>query len=186
MYESPPRYLTLDEFFGNAGDAGAGRELIDGEIQVARPPSPTHATVVANLGACLGTRISPPRWIAPSAGIRPAGHVDTYYRFDLAVTASPPVPAAPALSAPLLLIHVLSAHSALRDHDMKLPDVRRLPTLRELVIVSAARRRVEIWRRDDLGWRIEEANGGGSVRFESLGLDIPLDEIYQDSGLPPG
>lgn len=58
--------------------------------------------------------------------------------------------------------------------------------MREYVLVDQEIARIDIYhRRDDGAWAVDAAVGvGGTVRLRSLGIDLPLAEVYAGVDLP--
>lgn len=89
------------------------------------------------------------------------------------------------IAYPLLVVEVLSPSTALYDQNGKFDLYRRIPTLREYALVdSIAARWVEVRRKDDTGaWSSTVYSGARSVTFDTVGLTLPMDAIYEDSDL---
>ena len=57
---------------------------------------------------------------------------------------------------------------------------RRLPSLREYVLISQRERRLEVYRRDGRRWLLEEYGPGDRLPLSSLAIELAVDEIYID------
>lgn len=58
---------------------------------------------------------------------------------------------------------------------------RRIPSLREYVLVSQDEPLIEVFRRTDTGsWELIEARAGSRIELRSLGVTIDVDAIYAD------
>jgi Uma2 family endonuclease len=86
---------------------------------------------------------------------------------------------------PTLLIEVLSPSTAQYDQNGKFDLYRQIPTLREYVLIDSANSRwVEVRRKDDAGlWSSTVYSGAENVLFDTVGLTVPMDAIYEDSDL---
>lgn len=82
---------------------------------------------------------------------------------------------------PLVLIEVLSESTESYDRGAKSSQYRKLPTLRELVLVSSMGVQVEHYhRRDDDQWGFwETTDCTASLSLASVGIAVPLAEIYR-------
>jgi len=112
-----------------------------------------------------------------------------FYYADLVITCERMKLTDMHVSAPCLLIEVLSPSTATVDRREKLIAYRQLPTLHEYLIVDQDRMHVEVYRRDTSGvWpsdEFEEINGiadltlhslpGGDVRFSPESIYRGLD-----------
>jgi Uma2 family endonuclease len=87
---------------------------------------------------------------------------------------------------PVVVVEVLSPSTATTDRGGKLPDYRSVPSVQEILLVSSWERRVEHWRRTPDGWAVTERGGDAVLRLETLGIELPLDGVYEgvDLGAP--
>lgn len=84
-----------------------------------------------------------------------------------------------AIANPTVLVEVLSDSTEAHDRGAKAGHYRRLPSLREYVLVSQSERRVEVQRRNERGvWELHFFGPGERLEFSSLGVSIPVDAIY--------
>jgi Uma2 family endonuclease len=91
-----------------------------------------------------------------------------------------------ACTNPSALFEVLSASTEAYDRGEKFAHYRRLPTLREYVLVAQDRVRIEQFtRREDGGWLLREHGPGAVLRLEVLGIDLAVDEVYEGVALTP-
>jgi Uma2 family endonuclease len=83
---------------------------------------------------------------------------------------------------------VLSESTEAYDRGGKFAHYRRLPSLRDYVLVSQQERRIEIFHREDGGrWVLLEATQGGQIEVASLGGSLVVDEVYRGVNVPaPG
>ncbi|WP_437822017.1 Uma2 family endonuclease [Sorangium sp. So ce1078] len=84
-----------------------------------------------------------------------------------------------AVVNPLVLVEVLSDSSEAYDRGEKFAHYRRIPSLKEYVLVSQAHRRIEVFRRnEDSSWTLHEAGPGERARLASIDGVLDVDEIY--------
>ena len=79
---------------------------------------------------------------------------------------------------PTLLVEVLSDSTEAYDRGNKFKLYRGLDSLREYLLVSQQTRSVEVFRRDDAGWRIVEPDGEGRVVLTSIGAELDVAAVY--------
>ena len=92
-----------------------------------------------------------------------------------------------SLDDPILVVEVLSPSTETTDRREKLAAYRRLPTLREYVLVNQDSQQVEIYRRQgDIGWLYLSYEAGETVELASVALDVPIAEWYTGTGIPAG
>lgn len=91
---------------------------------------------------------------------------------------------ADALVNPGVLVEVLSDSTEADDRGEKFAHYRRIPSLREYVLVSQRTPRIEVYRRDGDEWILAEATSGGRAVIPSLGVELSVDEVYRDPSAP--
>lgn len=78
-----------------------------------------------------------------------------------------------------MLVEVLSDTTEAYDRGAKAAHYRRIPSLREYVLVSQVEPLVEVYRRAESGrWELLEARGGDEVELGSLGVRIEVTALY--------
>jgi Uma2 family endonuclease len=88
---------------------------------------------------------------------------------------------------PTTIIEVLSPSTEAYDRGNKFAHYRRLPSLREYVLVAQDRVRVERYTRQGDEWLLTELNRLEDVlRLESIACAVPLSEIYAKVAFPGG
>lgn len=84
-----------------------------------------------------------------------------------------------AITNPTVLVEVLSPSTEKDDRTDKWAHYRRLPSLREFVLVASEEHRVEVYRREERGWHYLELTTG-ALELSSLGISIDIDALYRD------
>jgi Uma2 family endonuclease len=183
MAQPAEKRWTVEEFL--AWDDGTDRryELVDGQIVAMAPPSEGHGTIVANLTIGIGRQLRTPCRVVGEAGVVPPDRDDTYHQADLLVTCSPPERGRSHPVDPVLIVEVLSPSTAVHDRGRKVEDYSRLPSVREILLVSSEERRVRYWRREESRWIVEDLIGEAELRLETVPDPIPLTAIYEGSGV---
>lgn len=88
---------------------------------------------------------------------------------------------AQAVINPIVLVEVLSDSTEAYDRGEKFAHYRRIPSLREYILLSQRERRIEVHRLNASGhWELHEAVGGESIELTSLGCRLTVDEVYRD------
>lgn len=87
-----------------------------------------------------------------------------------------------AIINPVLLVEVLSDSTEAYDRGEKSAHYRRIPGLREIVLVSQKSPLVEVHRKNSKGnWElVAEAGKGERVELESVGVAVDVDAIYRN------
>jgi Uma2 family endonuclease len=88
-----------------------------------------------------------------------------------------------ALRALLLIAQVLSDSTAAFDRGAKFAAYRRLASLQEYLLVDVEARRLELFRREPVGWVLHEPEGEADaaiLRLASIGLDLTAQDTFGD------
>jgi Uma2 family endonuclease len=85
-----------------------------------------------------------------------------------------------SISNPVVIVEILSDATEAEDRGEKFAHYRRLASLREYVLVSQRARRLEVYRRRDERWLLDEAGTGETLRLESIDVVLSVDEVYRD------
>jgi Uma2 family endonuclease len=87
-----------------------------------------------------------------------------------------------AATNPVLIVEVLSDSTEADDRGEKFAHYRRLPSLREYLLVSQREARLEAYyKNDDGAWTLAEAGAGQFLQLRSLaGVRLDVDAIYRD------
>jgi Uma2 family endonuclease len=171
-------YLELEEA------SNVKHEYFGGEIYAMAGGTPDHAALAMNLGGALLllARGRPCRVFSSDLRIRVlATGLATYP--DVTVVCGPlerdPESRVTAIN-PVLVAEVLSDSTEDYDRGDKLEHYKKVPSLRECLLISHRETRVELWRRGDAdAWVRHEVGAGGRIRLESLDGEISVDDIYR-------
>lgn len=86
-----------------------------------------------------------------------------------------------AIANPTVIVEVLSESTEGYDRGEKFRYYRRIPSLKEYVLVSQHEPLVEVWRRAGEGWVPVEHGPGETARLESLEASIDVDALYANA-----
>jgi len=186
MATSAPRRLDLDEFLAFEGERDTRYQLVRGVVRAMAPAQAVHGELVALLARLIGNRLKRPCRVITEAGIKPAHRDDTYWQADLAVTCAPRQPGEIYLTAPVLVIEVLSPSTAGIDRTFKLDDYRAMASVQDILLVATDRPRIEHWQRAGDFWQVRDLGPGAVFQVAALGVEMALDELYADLLLGEG
>ncbi len=84
-----------------------------------------------------------------------------------------------AIVNPVVLVEVLSDSTEAYDRNEKLAHYRRIPSLRDYLLVSQHERRVEHYQRNENGtWTLRDVGAGDAVTLSSIGCVVAVDAPY--------
>jgi Uma2 family endonuclease len=175
---TPEEYLALEE------KADGRSEYLDGVILAMAGGSLNHARITGNVNRFLSANLGENcESLTTDIKIR----VENYRRFyypDVFVLCGEPEfygNRDDTITNPALIVEVLSDSTEARDRGEKLLAYRSLDSLREYVLISQNKPIVEQYARDDKGNWLHRATIGlkSVVKFESVGVELSLEEIYR-------
>lgn len=185
-------YISIAQFWEMETASDIRHEYLNGRIYAMAGGTPNHSSVIFNLSGaiyarlrghpCSGSNSDQLVKIARS-GLR------TYP--DISVACPPKEFDADepnALLNPVLIVEVLSPSTQNYDRTEKWEHYRRIPTLRDYLLVSSERVRVEhLHRNEQNQWILWTGIERDEIlNVAELNLEIPLDEIYEGLELPSG
>ncbi len=183
-----PMRMSVPEFL--AWEPGDGRawQLVDGEPQAMAPASRTHGTLQGELGSLIRNHLraqGSPCALVVTPGVVPHVNASINMRVpDLAVTCSPYEAEEAALTAPVLIVEILSPSNQAETW-ANVWAYATIPSVREILVLKSAAIGAEILRRSDDGsWpREPERLAEGELLLSSIGLPLPLADLYAGTRL---
>lgn len=161
-------------------------EYVAGHVYAMAGAGKAHNIIALNIAARLRSQLrgTPCRSYIADMKVRVARD-QAYYYPDVIVTCSDQDTAADApkdyLTAPSLIVEVLSAGTETVDRREKMRAYATLESLQEYVLVESRSRRVEIYRKLPAGgWEQWILSPGEPVRLDSVDLTLEFSEIYED------
>jgi Uma2 family endonuclease len=86
-----------------------------------------------------------------------------------------------AVINPTLLVEVPSDTTEAYDRGAKAAHYRRIPSLKEYVLVAQDEERIDVYRRSQRGsWKPFEARSGAHLELDSLGIQLNVDAVYEN------
>ena len=189
----PRRRYTAEEYLA-IDDAADGRyEFRDGEILAMSGAIFPHVLITSNLGRHVGNRLAGTPCVALTVDMRVRAVRNRRYSYpDVSVVCGVPQFDPPdrqvTLVNPQIVFEVLSESTEVSDRGEKFTRYRQMASLQEYVLVAQDRPQVEpFYRQPDGGWLIGQVVHGldGLLRLRSLGVDLPLSDVYERVTFPP-
>ena len=177
--------MTYAEYMACEEASVEKHEFLNGEVFAMAGGTPEHAALAAAftlaLGKALGDR--PCRLFSSDLRVRiQATGLTTYPDLSVACgKAEVDAEDSHALVNPVLIIEVLSDGTEAYDRGEKAAHYRHIPSLKEYVLVSQHRPRIEVYRRNEAGrWELYEYERGASCELVSVGVSVNVDDVYRD------
>ncbi len=162
-------------------------EFYQGEVFAMVGGRRVHGRVVSNIGGELRSRLkgSPCQVFAESMKVQIGA--DTVLYPDVFVTCDNADLATDLIfRSPTLVIEVLSPNTQSYDRSQKFALYRRIASLREYILVDPETSRVDGFRRDEKGqWVLHDMSDGSDLEAASIGVSVPLAEVFDGVDPPP-
>jgi len=181
-YISPEEYLKAEEL------SPIKHEYRNGEVYAMAGASNTHVLIAGNLFALLRNHIRGSGCRAYISDTKiDIKTINTYYYPDLAVSCDQrDRQFNNFLRHPCLIIEVLSPTTEAFDRGDKFADYRQLESLREYVLISQNKMRIDCFRRNAEGnWVLYSYSNGDEIYLESIDFRCLVAAVYEDVSFTP-
>jgi Uma2 family endonuclease len=188
MAELALKELTVDEFLRWAEGTDERYELFSGHPVAMAPPGGRHSLLATALGGEIRSALRPrrPCRVYTEVGIFLPDRNDAFYVADLAATCVP-LGQDGWIRDPFLIIEILSPSTTRSDFQSKAPDYRRIPSVKEILLIDSMSLFAEVLRRDGDRWITELVRGtNGMLSLDTVPLRIPIAELYDGVPLSDG
>ncbi len=168
-------YLILDRNSKNAR-----YEYLDGELRVFAGGNNYHSAIIANLTGILGRWLeNSPCWVF-NTDIRLQISESRYVHPDVTVSCDErDQELDDMIHYPCLVIEVLSPTTEASDRGEKLFYYQECPTIQEYVLVDSQSIRIEVYHREEDGWKHHTDGPESTVTLEGLGIQFPINAVYR-------
>lgn len=184
LKEKKTKYYTPEEYLAMEEKAEFRSEYDNGIITAMAGGSLDHARIIGNIDRSISSKLNKDcESITTEVKIRVESYRKFYYP-DVFVFCGKPnfyQKRNDTITNPILIVEVLSDSTEAKDRGEKMLAYRTLDSLREYVLVSRDKPIVEQFIKNTDGNWIHKATIGlkSIVKFESIGIELTLEEIYQ-------
>lgn len=197
MSTAEKRRLTAAEYLAIESTGEIRHEFLDGEMFAMSGGSLWHNLIKDNFARAVANRLAGGTCRVVTSDQRLKVDATGLYTYpDVLVFCGPPVMedgVHHTLTNAILVAEVLSDSTEKYDRGIKFGHYRRLDTLQEYLLIAQDRFSVEVFQRQDAGsnagsdaWLLSAAaEREAEVRLSSLGITVPLTEIYAGVEFPP-
>ncbi len=197
MSTAEKRRLTAAEYLAIESTSEIRHEFLDGEMFAMSGGSLWHNLIKDNFARAVANRLSGGTCRVVTSDQRLKVDATGLYTYpDVLVFCGPPVMedgVHHTLTNASLVAEVLSNSTEKYDRGIKFSHYRRLDTLQEYLLIAQDRFSVEVFQRQHAGsssagndaWLLSAAaEREAEVRLSSLGITVPLAEIYAGVEFP--
>ncbi len=182
MSEAARAKLSYDDYLALERGSDQKHEYLDGVARAMAGGTIEHARLTSRFDRLLGAALEGRRCATFSADAKirvDASNRTTYADVTVVCGTLERSSVDPeAIANPGVIVAVLSPSTEAYDRGEKFRHYRRLPSLREYVLVSQEQALVEVWRREGDAWRPIDHGPGDVVRLDSIDVDIAIDDLY--------
>jgi Uma2 family endonuclease len=180
---TPQEYLSLER------KSLTKHEYHDGEISAMAGTTREHSLIGGNLARAIGNQFEDRPCEVHTSDLRVSVSEPGVYTYPdvVAVCGEPRFldNELDTLLNPTVIAEVLSESTEAYDRGAKFRNYRRIPSLREYVLVAQDRMSVERYTRQGDDWIFSElTEPDQALRLESIGCDVPLKAIYSKVQFP--
>jgi Uma2 family endonuclease len=189
MSTVPKRLLTPAEYLACERAAEHKSEFYAGEMFAMPGASRSHSLICSSLVAFLRRRLRSFGCEVHGSDMRvKVSNTGLYTYPDVSVVCGDiqfDDEHEDVLRNPCVIVEVLSKSTERRDRGWKFQQYRKLPSLREYLLVAQERAAVErFWRHSEGSFEFDDVEGlDGVLRLKTVELDLPLREVYLDVAL---
>lgn len=187
---APQPFFDAQAYLAWEAEQSTKHEYHDGEVFAMAGASDAHVTVAGNVYMALRNHLrgSPCSVFISDMKLR-VEEGNAFFYPDIFVTcAESDRGHSHSKSAPVLVVEVLSPATSAYDRGAKFAAYRKLPTLREYALIDPERLSLDLFRRegDSKRWVLHPIEAGGQVEWASVGLQVPLEALYEDVPMTTG
>ncbi|HZR42462.1 MAG TPA: Uma2 family endonuclease [Ktedonobacteraceae bacterium] len=168
-------YLILDR-----NSKEARYEYFEGELRMLAGGSTYHSMITANLTGILYGLLSNSSCRVYSADIRLQLSESRYVYADVTISCDErDQELGDMICYPCVVIEVLSPSTEATDRGKKFLYYRECSTVQEYIMVDSQSVLIEVYRREEDGWKLHTFGPGSIVKLESLNVQFPVDAVYR-------
>jgi Uma2 family endonuclease len=181
MTQPLPKPWTVEEFLAWERRQPERYEFVGGVIRMMVGGSNAHTIIKDNLVTALRARLHGQPCRALGEGPKVVTATATMYP-DAIVVCGPIDLAEDQVRAPTVVVEVLSRSTEDHVRGAKWVAYRDLGSLQHYVLIAQDVRRVEVYSRKVKSWSLRVLEPPDMVALPAIGVQLSLDEIYEDSG----
>jgi len=181
--------FSQEEYLQWEKDTDSKHEFFRGEIFAMSGASRRHNKLFSNLFIEIGVRLKGKPCQPYGSDMRIHIPQNTLYTYpDISIICGEPIMSETdqdSIIEPKVIIEILSRSTKNYDRGDKFKLYRDIPSLKEYLLVDSDSISIEAFRINDKGnWELEEIkSAGGLLNIPSVGVEIPLTDIYNGSKL---
>ena len=170
-------FISEAEYLAGERISEIKHEYIDGEVYAMAGASRSHNIIASTIARKFGNHLENTPCITFSSDMKVKAE-DCFFYPDVSVVCDDKQGDDYFTEAPLIIVEVMSKSTRRRDKSTKFQAYKTLLSLQEYVLIDQDYVEIEVCRRSE-NWFPTRYFLGDEVRFESIGLTLPVADIYQ-------
>ena len=170
------KYISEAEYLEGEEHALIKHEYIEGEVWAMAGASLRHNIITSTVSRHFGNHLEGTRCTAVSSDLKVKTN-DCFFYPDVVVLCVDENEHNYFTDKPLIIVEVLSRNTRKIDQTIKMAAYKTLSSLQEYVLIEQDFAEVEVCRRNN-NWISERYFLGDDVTFESIGLTLSVEAIY--------
>lgn len=182
-------YFSPDEYLKMERASERKHEYYNGFVEAMSGASLKHSRIERNISTRIGSFLDGKKceWLPSNIRVSTPGR-DAYLYPDITIICGEPEledDKFDTLLNPTVIFEILSPSTRKNDLTYKLSYYKQISSLREYIMIDSIKRAIYLYRRQPNGsWQPEDyAAESKSLYIETIGLHIPLDDIYYLTGV---
>lgn len=179
---------TIEDYLQLEASSSTKHEFLAGQIYGMAGGTPEHAALKSAITGLLFQDLRGKPCRLYDADLRVAVEATGLYTYpDVTAVCGTPerdIADSNAITNPSLIVEVTSPSTVTYDRGDKFEHYKRIPSLREYVLVAHDARKIDVWRRLPSGdWLSDSFGEGEQVRLDSIGATLSVTELYTSAGI---
>jgi Uma2 family endonuclease len=174
--------MSLDEFLAWERDQPERYEFAGGVITMMTGGSLDHSAIASNLWTAPRDQLRGSTCRAFRGDSKIIAHHSIRYP-DLSVTCTQVRGTEDVVLDPILIVEVISPSTEREDRGRKKFDYFATPSIRQYAIIEQDERLIDLYTRTGDRWTDEIIEGDAVLNLSSIGVEVSLDVIYEDTEL---
>lgn len=170
--------VAVEDYLHNESNQPLRHEYVDGQVYAMAGASMNHNRITSNLVRLLGNHLLGRSCDVFSSDMLLQTSAIRYRYPDVMVSCQTHAENELFVANPLLLIEVMSHSTRKTDKEIKRLEYLQLPSLMEYALIEQDFVEIEVLRRSQ-NWQPSYYYLGDEIVFESMGLHLPVLDIYQ-------
>ena len=182
MAKALPQPWTVEDFLAFEAEEPERYEFVDGIVRMMTGGSAAHSAIKTNVTNALNAALRDGPCRAYVDDLKVVSATAVMYP-DVVVACRPLAPDDDRVPDPTVVVEVLSPTTERHDRITKWREYQRIGSLRHVILVEQAERRLEVYSRTETGWALASIEPPeDTVALQSIGAKLSLQAIYEGSG----